>query len=199
MPTRSRFPKARTALLLVDVINPFDFDGGPAFARKSVRTARAIARLRDRASAAGIPVIYVNDNLGRWRSDVEALLAICLRDGMPGAPVVDMLKPRRTDFIVLKSTLSGFHQTPLDAMLRLGGVRALVIAGFAADNCVLFTAADAYMRDYRLVVPRDCVGAKTPDARRRALKMMTELLGAQTRASSQVRLSGARRDRRRSR
>lgn len=188
MPTRSRFPQARTALLLVDVINPFDFQGGRAFARRAMRVAKAIARLRDRASKAGVPVIYVNDNLGKWRSDVSALVESCVRDGVAGAPIVELLTPRNTDYVVLKSTLSGFYQTPLETMLRLGGVKTLIVTGFAADNCVLFTSADAYMRDFRLVIPRDCIGAKTPDALQRALKTMGELFGAKILVSSGIRL-----------
>ena len=199
MPTRSHFPKARTALLLVDTINPFDFEGGRAFARRSVRVARAIAALRDRASRAGLPVIYVNDNLGKWRSDMRSLVEHCTRDGMPGAPVVQILEPRKADYVVLKSTLSGFYQTPLDTMLRLGGVATVIITGFAADNCVLFTAADAYMRDYRLVVPRECIGAKTPEALRRALTTMSDLFGAKTEPSTRLRLSRERKKRRRRR
>jgi nicotinamidase-related amidase len=189
MPTRSHFPKARTVLLLVDTINPFDFEGGRSFARRSVRVARAIVKLRARASRAGVPVIYVNDNLGKWRSDADALVRWCSRPQMPGAPIVEMLKPRKADYVILKTTLSGFYQTPLDTMLRLGEVRTIVLTGFAADNCVLFTAADAYMREYRLVVPRDCIGAQTPDGLRRALKTMTAVFGANTRSSDRVRLS----------
>jgi nicotinamidase-related amidase len=189
MPTRSRFPKARTALLLVDTINPFDFEGGGAFARRSVRVARAIRKLRDRAARRRVPVIYVNDNLGKWRSDMHALVDLCSRPGMPGAPIVELLKPRPTDFVILKATLSGFYQTPLEAMLRLGGVRTLIITGFAADNCVLFTAADAYMREFRLVVPRDCIGAQTPEALGRALKSMTKLFYARTDPSPSIRLA----------
>ncbi len=192
MPTRSHFPKARTALLLVDVINPFDFPGGAPFARKALRVARAIARLRDRATAAGLPVIYVNDNLGKWRSEASSLVEFCVRPQVPGAPIVEILKPRTTDYVGLKSTLSGFYQTPLETMLRLGGVNTLIITGFAADNCVLFTAADAYMRDFRLIVPRDCVGAKTTAGLRRALNTMTELFGATSAASHRLRLSGRR-------
>jgi nicotinamidase-related amidase len=189
MPTRSHFPKSRTALLLVDTVNPFDFEGGRAFARRSLRVARAIVRLRDRATRAGLPVIYVNDNLGKWRSDADALVQWCSRPEMPGGPIVAMLKPRKTDYVILKATLSGFHQTPLDSMLRLGEVRTIILSGFAADNCVLFTAADAYMRDYRLVVPRDCVGAQTPEALHRSLKTMADLFGANTHPSTRVRLS----------
>lgn len=190
MRTRSRFPRARTALLLVDVINPFDFAGGPAFARRAQRVARVIERLRARAERAGLPVIYVNDNLGKWRSDAASLVEFCTRPGVPGAPIVERLAPRPTDYVVLKSTLSGFYQTPLDTMLRLGGVQTVILTGFAADNCVLFTAADAYMREFRLIVPRDAVGARTTDARRRALATMYELFDARTPAASALRLSG---------
>jgi nicotinamidase-related amidase len=189
MRTRSRFPRARMALLLVDVINPFDFEGGAAFARRAQRVARVIERLRDRATRAGVPVIYVNDNMGRWRSDAAALVERCTRPGVPGAPIVARLAPRPTDYVVLKSTLSGFYQTPLETMLRLGGVQTLVMTGFAADNCVLFTAADAYMREFRLVVPRDAVGSRTPDARRRALATMRQLFDARIPGSSTLRLS----------
>jgi nicotinamidase-related amidase len=188
MPTRSRFPKARTALILVDTINPFDFPGGAAFARRSLGVARAIAALRARASRARVPVIYVNDNLGRWRSDVRGLIERCRQPGLPGKPIVDLLTPGPGDYVILKATLSGFYQTPLDSMLRLGGVRRLVLAGFAADNCVLFTAADAYMREYQLDVPRDCIGARSPAALRRALTMMEELLSVRTTPSRGLRL-----------
>jgi nicotinamidase-related amidase len=188
MPTRSRFPKARTVLVLVDTINAFDFPGGAAFARRSVDVARAIAALRDRATRARVPVVYVNDNLGRWRSDVRSLVERCCRPDMPGAPIVELLAPRPTDYVILKSTLSGFYQTPLDTMLRLGGVRRLVLTGFAADNCVLFTAADAYMREYRLDVPRDCIGAQSAAALRRALTTMERLLSARTMPSTGLRL-----------
>ena len=189
MPTRSHFPRSRMALLLVDVINPFDFDGGAAFARKAERVARAIERLRARASAAGIPVIYVNDNLGKWRSDANALVDFCTRPGMPGAPIVERLRPRKTDYVILKATLSGFYDTPLETMLRLGAVKTVIVTGFAADNCVLFTSADAYMRDYRLVIPRDCIGSKTTEAHRRAVRTMIELFDAETGPSTGLRLS----------
>jgi nicotinamidase-related amidase len=189
MPTRSRVPRAETAVLIVDVINPFDFDGGRALATRARPVARAIARLRDRARRAGVPIIYVNDNLGRWRSDIHALVRHCTRDGMPGAEVVRLLTPGPADFVILKSTLSGFYQTPLEALLRAGGVRTVVVTGLTSDNCVLFTAADAYMRDFRVVVPSDCVTAKRARDHREALARMAALFEASTPASSALRLS----------
>ena len=189
MRTRSHFPKASTALLLVDVINPCDFPGGRAFVQRNLTVARAIAKLAERARGRHVPVIYVNDNFGRWRSDIDALVAACTRPDKPGAAIVDLLRPHSKDFVVLKSTLSGFYQTPLDAMLRLGGVRTVIIAGFSADNCVLFTAADAYMREFQIVVPRNCVGAKSADDVRRALRSMRSVLDARTPPARGLRLS----------
>jgi nicotinamidase-related amidase len=188
MPTRSRFPQARTAVLLIDVLNPFDFPGGEAFARRARRTASAIARLADRARRRHIPVVYVNDNLGRWRSDMASLLSFCSRPDRPGATIVQALRPHDEDHLVLKSTLSGFFQTPLETMLRSGGVTTLVLAGFVTDNCVLFTAADAYMRDFKLVLATDCLGAQSRDAHRAAIQQMKTVLKAEATTGTHARL-----------
>ncbi len=185
---RSVFPTARTALLLVDVINLFDFPGGAAFARRAVRPARNIARLRDRAHRRGIPVIYVNDNWGRWRSDFKTIVADCGRPGQPGAPIAKLLAPEPRDFFVLKPHLSGFHDTPLDTLLQAGEVQTVVVVGFAADNCVFFTAAEAHMRDYDVVVPSDCCAAEADSERRHVLGKMRKFLHADTSSSGRVRL-----------
>jgi nicotinamidase-related amidase len=171
---RSVFPRARTALLLVDVINLFDFPQG--------------AGLRDRAHARGVPVIYVNDNWGRWRSDLKAIVADCSRQGRPGAPIAQLLSPAPQDFFVLKPHLSGFHETPLDTLLQGSGVRTVVIVGFAADNCVFFTAVEAHMRNYKVAVPSDCCASEADKERRHALAKMRKFLDADTTASRHIRL-----------
>ena len=185
---RSVFPKARTAVLLVDVINLFDFPGGAAFARRAIGPSRNIARLRERAHRADVPVIYVNDNWGRWRSDFQAIVADCSREDRPGAAVARLLTPTAEDFFVLKPHISGFHETPLDTLLRIGEVQTLIITGFAADNCVLFTAAEAHMRDYTIVVPSDCCASERDQERRHALSKMRKFLDANTSASRHLRL-----------
>jgi nicotinamidase-related amidase len=185
---RSVFPASRTALLLVDVINLFDFPAGASLARRSLRPARNIARLRDRAHRAGVPVIYVNDNWGRWRSDFKAIVADCSQPDRPGSAIARLLSPTPRDFFVLKPHLSGFHETPLDTLLQGGGVQTLVITGFAADNCVLFTAAEAHMRDYRVVVPADCCASELDTERRHVLGKMRKFLHADTSSSRHLRL-----------
>jgi nicotinamidase-related amidase len=185
---QSVFPKARSALLLVDVINLFDFPRGKALARRALPPARNIRRLRDRAHRCGVPVIYVNDNWGRWRSDFKAIVADCREPGRPGAPIAELLEPTPRDFFVLKPHLSGFHETPLDTLLQAGDVETVIVVGFAADNCVFFTAAEAHMRDYAVIVPSDCCASEIDAERRHALAKMRKFLHADTASSRRIRM-----------
>jgi nicotinamidase-related amidase len=187
-PTRSTFPKSRSALLVIDAINPLDFPGGKAFARRAARTARSIARLAERARKAAVPVVFVNDNFGRWRSDMKALVKFVSQPGSAGQPLVEALRPTETDFVVLKSTLSGFYQTPLEAMLRQGQVTSVIITGFLTGNCVLFTAVDAYMRDFKIIIPSDTALDLTREKHRDALAQMADVLKGKVAASRRLSL-----------
>ena len=187
-PTRSPFPTSRTAVLIIDAINPLDFPGGKAFAKRAIRPARAIARLAERARKAGIPVVFVNDNFGRWRSDLKSLIEFVDRPTCAGRRLLEWLKPEDEDFVVLKSTLSAFHQTPLEAMLRQGNVKTVIFTGFVTGNCVLFSAVDAYMRDFKIVVASDCVRDQTDEEHRNALKKMADVLKARITDSRHVSL-----------
>ena len=104
-------------------------------------------------------------------------IALAPRDR--GWPVASQLLPEYDDYFVLKAKHSGFRATPLDLLLRHLEARRLVITGLAADNCVLFTASDAYMREYELVIPRDCVASEQPEWRDAALAHMERVLKAQ--------------------
>jgi nicotinamidase-related amidase len=186
------YPRAHTALLLIDVINPFNFPGGPRFARRWLPVARRIAALRERFRSRKWPVVYVNDNFGQWRSDFRAMVKMCSAADMPGAPIVDLLEPGPDDFFVLKPTLSGFHETPLHMLLKSGQTQTVVLVGFAADICVFFTAADAHMRDYRVIVPGDCVASEVDGERRRVLRSMRRLFQADTSTTPRLKLPRAR-------
>jgi nicotinamidase-related amidase len=182
------FPSVRTALLLVDVINPFNFAGGAQAAKRWHPAAKRIAALRERARRASVLVVYVNDNFGQWRSDFKAIVQICGASRMPGRDIVRLLMPEDGDFFVLKPTLSGFHETPLHLLLRSGNVETVALAGFAADICIFFTAADAHMREYRVIVPRDCVAAEKDRDRLWVLRTMERLFDAKTTVSTRLRL-----------
>jgi nicotinamidase-related amidase len=184
------------ALLVLDVVNDLEFEGGAAMLPRAIRMARRIAALKARASAAGVPVVYVNDNFGRWRSDFRRIVAHCLDDDVRGRQVVELLVPDEADYFVLKPKHSGFFNTTLDLLLEYLQVETLVIAGMATDACVLFTAADAYMRDLAVIIPIDCVTALTVPAHRQALAHMRRVLKADvvsSRAIDFARLAGSRR------
>jgi nicotinamidase-related amidase len=176
--------EARVALVLIDVINDLDFPGGAALLRPARTMARRLGALKRRARRLGIPAIYVNDNFGRWRSDFATLVAHCRRPGARGRDLAELLAPSADDYFVLKPKHSGFFATPLDTLLLYLGVETLILTGLTTDRCVLFTAADAHVRDYQLFVPRDCVAAIDSAAHRQALRHLERVVGVLTTPSS---------------
>ena len=166
------------AMLLVDVINDFEFPGGAQLLRHALPAAKRIARLKKRCHHARIPTIYVNDNFGKWRSDFKRLVSHCLKENVRGQEVVELLKPAREDYFVMKAKHSAFYSTTLDLLLKYLGVETLILTGFSGDICILFTANDAYIRDYRLVIPSDCVVSQVKADNQRALKYMQRVVDA---------------------
>src|SRR5262249_39147716 len=115
------------ALLLVDVINPLDFPEADAFLEHALPAAEKIAALRRRAAAAGAPVIYANDNFGRWQSNFLAVVERCLQPDCQGRRLCELLKPGDDDYFVLKPRHSAFYSTTLELLLRALQTRILVI------------------------------------------------------------------------
>ncbi len=178
--------KAEVALVLIDVINDLEFDDGRDLLRHALPAAGRLAALKRRAKEAGVPVVYVNDNFGRWQSDFKKLLEHCLDEEVAGRPVAELLKPEDDDYFVLKPKHSGFFSTTLDTLLDYLQVKTLVLTGLTGDICVLFTAADAYMRDFHLYVPRDCVASADARENEHALEHMRRVLKADTRPSAEI-------------
>ena len=178
--------KAAVALLLIDVINDLDFPEGEQLARAALPMARRLLALKRRAKAAGVPAVYVNDNFGRWQSDLNVQVEHCLNDGVPGRSLVELLRPDEDDYFVLKPKHSGFFSTTLDILLDYLQVTTLVLSGIAGNICVLFTANDAYMRDFYLAVPADCVASNSEEENRNALEQMAKVLKADTRQSAEL-------------
>jgi nicotinamidase-related amidase len=174
------------ALLLIDVINDLEFEGGEKLVPHALSMARRLAEFKRLAKRNGVPVIYANDNFGKWQSNFRRLLKHCLEDGVRGEEVARLLEPEEDDYFVLKPKHSGFYSTTLDTLLRYLGARVLIITGIATDICVLFTANDAYMRDFKLVVPSDCVAAEEPEESAHALEQMRRVLKADTRPSTEI-------------
>ena len=109
-----------------------------------------------------------------------------LHGGVRGQPLAQMLAPEHEDYFVLKPKHSAFFATTLDTLLRYLGARRLVLTGIAGDACVLITAVDAFLRDYELQVPSDCVASRDPAENKSALAYMRRVLHADVRVSADI-------------
>jgi nicotinamidase-related amidase len=177
-----------TALLLIDVINDFEFPRGDELFAQALPMAPRIAELKKRARRAGIPAVYINDNFGRWQSKFEDIVQHCLRDDVRGRPFVEQLVPDDCDYFVLKPKHSGFYQTPLELLLKHFGAKRLILTGVSTNSCVLFTANDAYMRDLELAVPEDCVAACNAEEHQFAMMQIKNMLKADVRPAAEINL-----------
>jgi nicotinamidase-related amidase len=173
--------KSVSALLIIDMINSFDYPGGRVLARNAGTAARRARELRDGCVRRGMPVIYCNDNFGQWRSDFRGIYERCARPDARGAAIATLLAPLPDDYFVLKPRHSAFYQTPLHLLLQSLGARRLILAGIAGDGCVLMTANDAHIREYEVAVASDATVSQRPASNRRALNHLAEVVGVAVR------------------
>lgn len=178
-----------TALLIIDMITDMNFDGAATMQEAARGAARAIAALRDQADAARVPVIYVNDNHGQWHSERSRLIEHALRDASHGHDLTRALAPRDNDYFVIKPQFSGFYATNLPVLLPRLKASRLILTGVSTDICVLFTAADAHMREYDLWVPRDTVASTDAERTQWALEIMEQSMNADTRSTRDLSLA----------
>jgi nicotinamidase-related amidase len=177
-----------TALLIIDMLSGWDFPDAQALLEHAEPIAARIAALKSRCRKTGVPVVYANDNHGRWRSDFRQVVAMAVAEGNGGARIAEQLAPDADDYFVLKPKHSAFHVTPLDLLLRHLHARKLVLVGVSSDQCVLYSAAAARMHDYTVVVPRDCVATQSDDRNTRAIRHFEEVLGLETTVSMDLEL-----------
>ena len=182
--------KSDVALLLIDVINDFDFPEADQLLSHALPMAARLAALKARAKRQKIPVVYVNDNFGRWRSDFRHIVEHCVGPDSRGREFVEQFRPVDDDYFILKPKHSGFFATGLDTLLAYLGTRRVILTGVAGNICVLFTANDVYMRDLALAVPKDCIASNDPDENDFALRQMERILKADTSASTVLDLTG---------
>jgi nicotinamidase-related amidase len=175
-------------LIFIDVINHFEFPEGELILRRAMPIAPKLAKLKQRAQAAGIPIIYVNDNFGQWRSDADKLLRYCLRLEAVGKRFVEQIRPDKDDYFVLKPMHSAFYQTPLDLLLRHLGASSLILCGLATNSCIVCTAHDARMRQFHLYVPSDCSAARTEKEHKQAIEHIRTMTDANVTVSGSLRL-----------
>lgn len=168
----------RAALLILDMLNDFDFPEASQLLPEAKRVAKRLRNLKKRARRAGLPTIYVNDNYGDWRAGIQDVYARALHG--PGREIAELLEPEAEDYFVIKPKHSGFFETPLHQMLMALQVEDLILTGIAGNICVLFTAHDAYMRGYRIIVPSDAIASNTAGANEAALRQLRAAVHART-------------------
>jgi nicotinamidase-related amidase len=168
--------KAPSALVVVDMINPYDFPDADAVAEHAPQAVANIRRLLDRCRAEGVKVIYVNDNYGDWNSSSEELL----RHGMEGKhpDLVEPLAPQEGEAFVIKARHSIFYSTPLEYLLATQGIGRVVLTGQVTEQCILYSALDAYVRNFRLAVVEDAVAHIDEDLAKASLRMMERNMDA---------------------
>lgn len=172
------FDPRHSALLIIDMLNDLEFEGGEALLEQAMPVATTIGHLRDWYHAHGLPVIYANDNFGRWHADFAKVIEHCRRIGSRGGRLSDGLLPGVEDYFILKPRHSAFYETPLCTLLEKLRIKALALVGIAGDDCVLRTAMDAQMRQYPLWVPADGIASQTTLRNQRALACMQEVAKA---------------------
>lgn len=184
---KKRNESTRCALIILDMMNLFDFPGGEILARKSVKIARAIKNLKTKFEQKRLPVIYVNDHFGKWHSDWKQIYRACSKSRARGRETAEILCPGPNDYFILKPKHSGFYLTSLELLLEELNVNRLILTGVAGNICVLFTAHDAHMREFDVIVPRDCIASNTPIDTRFALRQLKTVLKLSTEISTKLR------------
>jgi nicotinamidase-related amidase len=174
--------RSRRVLLLVDVIHHFECEDGALLHERTRAIVPALVKLRRAARAAGVPVIYVNDHFGRWRSSWEQTVGRATRARR--GDVARRLRPGADDWFVLKPGRSAFHQTPLEALLDMLGAREITLAGITSDMCLLASASDALQHRLRCRVPVDTSTSLDDERHERAMWLMRTSMKVDTRPST---------------
>jgi nicotinamidase-related amidase len=174
------------ALLLIDVLTTFDFPDGTRILHEAMSMRDALVALKARARRSGVPVLYVNDNFGDWRSEKEILMGRCLE--ADGGDFVRPLLPDSEDYFVLKPMHSAFYMTPLEVLLQHLQVETLILTGITSNSCITATAHDGNMRGFDIFVPQDCSCARHLPEHQQALHQLEATVGADIQESSLLRL-----------
>lgn len=170
------------ALLIMDMLNDFVLPGAPLEVPDTRKIIPNIKREVERARSGGIPVIFVCDThktedkeFTKFGWPPHAVM------GTKGAEVIDELKPVEGDYVIEKTTYSGFYNTKLDELLKKLNVRSVTLTGCATHICIMFTASDSVLRDYNVIVPKDAVAGLSPEDHEAALRIMKNMLGVEIR------------------
>jgi nicotinamidase-related amidase len=176
----------RSALIVVDMLNPYDHEDADRLIDSVEHVIEPISQLVERATGTGSDLIYVNDNYGDWNSSSEELAQRAL-DGRRPDLIEPLLPPEGTDFVI-KARHTIFYMTPLEYLLSQKEIGHVVLAGQVTEQCILYSALDAYVRHLEVSIPRDGVAHIHEDLAEAALKMMERNMQAEVVSAADCRL-----------
>ena len=175
----------QTALIVIDMLNAYEHEDADTLTRTVEQVVPKIAELIARAKDEDVPTIYVNDNFGAWTSDRHQLLDTALEGRY--RHLVEPIAPAEEALFVVKARHSIFFQTPLEYLLGQEGVDRVVLAGQVTEQCVLYSALDAYIRHLQVVIPRDAVAHIHEHLAEASLELMERNMAAEVVAAADVR------------
>jgi len=178
------------ALIVIDMLNPYEHDDAEPLMESVSQMLPNLQELIEHADRAALLTVYVNDNHGDWAAGREKLTQRARAGAAPG--LIDPIAPPEGTPFVVKARHSVFYQTQLEYLLRQEGVDRLVLAGQVTEQCVLYSALDAYVRHFEVVVPRHAVAHIHEDLADAALRMMEMNMRAEVADSVEQALEAAR-------
>lgn len=168
----------KKALLIIDMLNDFLCSDGALYVEGSEKIIDRIEKEREKSHKEGVTVIYLCDSHRKDDPEFKIWPEHCVK-GTYGVEIINELKPDKDDIIINKTTYSGFYNTELEKTLKEKGIEKLLLTGVATNICVLYTAADARMRGFKVEVLKDAVEGLTPRDKEWALRQMKEVLLAE--------------------
>lgn len=167
---------SKTALIIIDMINPFDFEHGKILADNTLHILEPLNELRTFFKHQRLPIIYVNDHFKLWQANLDKILHHC--HNQLNHIILQKMKPSEEDYFLIKPKHSAFFGTALNTLLHQLHIDTLVLTGIAGNICVLFSAMDAYMREFKLIIPSNCIASVDAQDQKYALTMMKNVLKA---------------------
>jgi nicotinamidase-related amidase len=156
------------ALIVIDMLNPYEHEDADILARNTEPVVPVIARLLGNTD--DVELVYVNDNYEDYTATRDDIVERALRGRHPHL-VEPIVPPPGVDFLQ-KARHSAFYSTALDHLLRVRNIETLVLTGQVTEQCILYTALDAYVRSFDIRVPRDAVAHIDEQLGAAALRMM---------------------------
>lgn len=168
----------KTAILMIDLINDFQFEEGDLLLKHSRQIIPNLKKLKEYANKHHYPIIYVNDHYETWSTNFREIAETCRT--AENEDIIQQGLPEKEDYFIMKPQMSAFFRTPLGSLLEELQIEHLIMAGIAGNICILFSANDAHMRGYTLHIPENCIASNTKRHNEEAIQLMRQVFNAET-------------------